>query len=260
MLYEDLVGLRHSNGIPVIQVYNDSNVVYGNSATQGGTIALNIVKHSGAIVSFQIVEKEANLKGIHVRGGSLCNPGGVASYLEWQPEELLAAYDEGHRCSKPISEMFGKQLGVVRISLGAMSNEQDIDTFVRFVQETYVDRVFVEDQPKPVAVAMPMPTDMPMGCAPFSAPNRPPSVRSMMVSKSAMHNDMSGTVMQVGNFKDEFFVSKQKSSDWKRRSCEIPSSTKSRGSAMKRFGFSLRNAMPRFQSEHLMNRQAAVAE
>lgn len=264
MLYEDLTALRHSNGNPVIRVYNDSNVTYGNSAMQGGTIAINIQKPSGAIVSFQIVEKEANLAGIHVRGGSLCNPGGVSSYLEWSPEELLAAYDEGHRCSKPLSEMFGKQLGVVRISLGAMSNEEDIDTFSRFVRETYIDRVFVEDEPvtiKPAVVAMPMPTDMPMGpLSALPALNRPASIRSMVIPKSQLARDISTTVVQVGNFQDEYYMSKKKSNDWKRRSCEIPSSTKSRGSAMRRLGFSLKNVMPRFQSEHLMNRQATVAE
>lgn len=260
MLYEDLVAIRHSNGRPLIQVYNDSNVTYGNPALQGGTIAFNIHKPAGGIVSFQVVEKEANEAGIHIRGGSLCNPGGVASYLDWQPEELLAAYDEGHRCSKPLSEMFGKQLGVVRVSLGAMSNEQDINTFVNFVQETYVDRTFVEDEPKPVAVAMPMPTDMPMGI-PMIAQNRPPSVRSMMVSKTAMRGDMSATVMQVNGFnKDEEFMAKKKASDWKRRSYEIPSSVKSKHSTMRRLGWSLKSVMPRFQSEHLMNRQAAVAE
>lgn len=264
MLHEDLTALQHSNGKPVIQVYNDSNVTYGNSATQGGTIALNIRRPCGAIVSFQQVEKEANEAGIFVRGGSLCNPGGVSSYLDWSPEELLAAYDEGHRCSKPLSEMFGKQLGVVRVSLGAMSNEQDIDTFVRFVQETYVDRVLVEDEPvaKPVATAMPMSTDVPMGgnlLAPARA-SRPPSVRSMMLPKTSLHRDMSATVMQVGDFKDEYWMPKKKSGDWKRRSYEVPSSTKSKGSAMRRFGFSLRHVMPRFQSEHLMNRQATVAE
>lgn len=246
----------------MIRVYNDSSASYGDCATQGGTIAINIQQPTGDIVSFQIVEKEADLAGIHVRGGSLCNPGGVASYLKWAPEELLAAYDEGHRCSKPFSEMFGKQLGVVRISLGAMSNEQDIDTFVRFVREKYIDRTIIVEKPAastPASTTTPLPADLPT--AGLSAlPVRPPSARSLLAPKTGLARDVSATVVQVGKFQDEYYVAKNKPNDWKRRSCEIPSSTKSRASAMKRLGFSLRNVMPRFQSEHLLNRQATVAE
>ena len=93
------------------------------------------------------VEKEADRHGIFVRSGSLCNPGGLATNLEWSPKELRDAYAEGHKCSEPLAEVFGKAIGVVRVSLGAMSNEEDCDRLVHFIKETYVDRVYTEGGP-----------------------------------------------------------------------------------------------------------------
>ncbi|KAK4497069.1 hypothetical protein PRZ48_011518 [Zasmidium cellare] len=147
MLYDQLIALRHSNNVPVVRVYKDSASVYGEPHLQGATIAFNIQKPTGGLVSFMEVEKEADAQGIYVRSGSLCNPGGLATNLEWSPRELREAYKEGHKCSEPFSELFGKAIGVVRVSLGAMSNEADCEHLVQFIKETYIDRVYAEGGP-----------------------------------------------------------------------------------------------------------------
>lgn len=141
-LHDDLVDLRHSNGLPVVKVYTDSGSVFGDAQLQGATIAFNIQKDRGGLVKYYEVEKEANAQGIHVRSGSLCNPGGTATYLQWSPTELREAFAYGHSCSSPQAEYSGKALGVVRVSLGAMSSDADIARLVQFVRETYVDRVY----------------------------------------------------------------------------------------------------------------------
>lgn len=146
-LYDDLVALRHSNGVPVVKVYKDQGSVFGEPHLQGATIAFNIQKDRGGLVKFMDFEHEANKLDIFVRSGSLCNPGGTATYLDWSPAELKEAYEYGHRCSAPLSSYMGKPLGVVRASLGAMTTEDDIDRLVEFIRETYVDREYTSGGP-----------------------------------------------------------------------------------------------------------------
>ncbi|EME77934.1 uncharacterized protein MYCFIDRAFT_191255 [Pseudocercospora fijiensis CIRAD86] len=141
LLYDSLTSLHHSNGVSVVRIYKDPTSIFGDARLQGATIAFNIQKFSGGLVSYMEVEKEANEQDIYVRSGSLCNPGGFATFLKFSPSELKEARLWGHKCSEPEAEFKGKALGVVRVSLGAMSNEADLERFVGFLRGTYVDRV-----------------------------------------------------------------------------------------------------------------------
>jgi len=143
-LYEGLSQMKHSNGKPVARIYKDENAVYGDPAVQGATIAFNVQRPDGSLVGFEEVEEAADERQIYVRSGSLCNPGGVATYLEWSPAEMRAAYAHGHRCANPQQIVFGKATGVVRVSLGAMSVAADVQTFLDFVEDVYVDQVATE--------------------------------------------------------------------------------------------------------------------
>lgn len=145
-LYEGLSQMTHSNGLPVARIYKDDNAVYGDPAVQGATIAFNVQRPDGSLVGFEEVEEAADERQIYVRSGSLCNPGGVATYLEWSPAEMRAAYAGGHRCANPKQIVFGKATGVVRVSLGAMSVAADVQTFLDFLEEVYVDQVATEKQ------------------------------------------------------------------------------------------------------------------
>lgn len=146
-LHDDLAALRHSNGLPVVKIYRDRASVFGEPHLQGATIAFNIQKDRGGLVRYFEFEKEANAHDIHVRSGSLCNPGGTATYLGWTPAELREAYAYGHKCSSPQAEYQGKPLGVVRASLGAMSTDSDIERLVVFIRENFVDRVYTSGGP-----------------------------------------------------------------------------------------------------------------
>jgi molybdenum cofactor sulfurtransferase len=138
-LFEGLNALKHYNDTPVCRIYNEASAVYGDSKTQGATVALNIFHADGEPAGYADVEKLANEHNIHVRSGTLCNPGGFANYLSWSPTDMLAAYRMGHRCNNPIQSVDRKPTGVVRVSLGAMSNMEDVDTFLRFIRRTYVE-------------------------------------------------------------------------------------------------------------------------
>ena len=143
-LYEGLSQMTHSNGTPVARIYKDENAVYGDPSVQGATIAFNVQRPDGSLIGFEEVEEAADERQIYVRSGSLCNPGGVATYLEWSPAEMRAAYAHGHRCANPQQIVFGKATGVVRVSLGAMSIAADVQTFLDFLEDVYVDQVAVE--------------------------------------------------------------------------------------------------------------------
>lgn len=142
-LYEGLSTIRHSNGRPVCEIYHDAttNHPYADAATQGATVAFNILRPDGSYVSYSTVEQLANQRDIYVRAGGLCNPGGIASYLKVAPWHFKRAWSAGHRCSESDNTEIinGKPTGVVRASLGAMSILSDVDIFLAFMWETFVE-------------------------------------------------------------------------------------------------------------------------
>jgi molybdenum cofactor sulfurtransferase len=137
-LRRSLLGLRHGNGAHVVLLYGDKETQHTHVSSQGAVLALSILRADGSLVGHKEVEHRANEHNIYVRSGSLCNPGGVATYLGWDGEALRQAHDAGHSCSNPFQFVLGRPTGVVRVSLGAASVVSDIHAFVRFVQQTYV--------------------------------------------------------------------------------------------------------------------------
>ncbi|MCJ1377461.1 hypothetical protein MMC17_000556 [Xylographa soralifera] len=139
-LYNKLSSLRHWNGQAVCEIYKSDRSKYGDSATQGPTIAFNIHTSQGGWIGKSHVEKMAIARGIHLRTGGVCNPGGIASALHLSVAELRRNYTEGMRCGDDLDVLYGKPTGVVRVSFGAMSSWQDVKVFGDFVEETFVER------------------------------------------------------------------------------------------------------------------------
>ncbi|KAL8938177.1 MAG: hypothetical protein Q9216_004028, partial [Gyalolechia sp. 2 TL-2023] len=146
-LYTDLSSLRHANGLPVCVIYKDPKSSYEDTGTQGPIVALNLQNSRGDWISSAEVEKLAVIRKIQLRTGGLCNPGGVASCLDLAPWEMKRNFSAGQRCGNEDDILGGKPTGVIRLSLGAMSNLRDVTAFVQFV-----DEFFVEDQPSPEAI------------------------------------------------------------------------------------------------------------
>lgn len=141
-LYEKLSSLRHWNGLQVCRIHKDSSSSYADSKTQGPVIALSLRNCAGEWASNYEVEKLAFVKSIQFRSGGLCNPGGIASALGLAPWELKRNFSAGARCGNDNDIIEGKSTGVIRVSLGAMSDARDVTTFVDFIAE-----FFVEHQP-----------------------------------------------------------------------------------------------------------------
>ncbi|KAE8372979.1 molybdenum cofactor sulfurase protein [Aspergillus bertholletiae] len=149
-LHDQLAAMTHFNGEKVCHLYTSPESNFDNF-TQGPIIAFNIRNSSGAWVGKSEVERLANVKKIQIRSGSLCNPGGASSSLGWTGPDLLRNFSAGLRCGDDHDIMDGKPTGILRVSLGAVTNLRDIDTFTRFVDEFYVER-----PPELLSLAPPM--------------------------------------------------------------------------------------------------------
>ncbi|KAK4171828.1 putative molybdenum cofactor sulfurase [Triangularia setosa] len=144
-LYEGMRGLRYGNGRAVVKVYEEEEeeeqgtTGYGDTKRQGGTVAFNVFGEDGGVVSYDRVEGLANERGIYVRSGGICCPGGIFTALQYEPWQLNRAKSAGHRCGPHgLGVIDNLPTGVVRASLGAMSTTKDVDTLVEFLNETFV--------------------------------------------------------------------------------------------------------------------------
>ena len=130
-LLEKLHALRHSNGKPVVTIYGPLD-----THQRGGTITLNFFDLNGHFIDHIKVEEEANRKNISLRTGCFCNPGGGELALGLSAGELKTCfglkprmeYEDFRRCIND------KSTGAVRISVGLVTNFEDVYRFIDFVQ------------------------------------------------------------------------------------------------------------------------------
>ncbi|KAK4499778.1 hypothetical protein PRZ48_007964 [Zasmidium cellare] len=152
-LYDGLRSLRHGNGTSACKIYTENDSCYDDADKQGPTIAFNLMDRQGHWVSNNEIEKLASIKNIHLRTGGLCNPGGIATHLKLAPWEMRENFSAGFRCGGENDVLNGKPTGVVRVSLGAMSTKSDVDRFIDFVREFFVDETpTTSSPPSPLAL------------------------------------------------------------------------------------------------------------
>ncbi|KAG8528885.1 uncharacterized protein KY384_006574 [Bacidia gigantensis] len=133
-LYDRMKVLYHRNGNPLCKIYAGSCPAYGDKTKQGPTIAFNLMDKAGKWMGKSEVEQLAIARGIQLRAGGVCNPGGIATSLELSPVHMRENFDEGLRCGNGIDVLHGKPTGIVRVSLGAMSSMQDVEAFLSFLK------------------------------------------------------------------------------------------------------------------------------
>ncbi|KAG9632319.1 PLP-dependent transferase, partial [Aureobasidium melanogenum] len=139
-LYSSLNSLRHGNDEPVCQIYRDRASTYGDRSAQGPVVAFNVCDAKGQMVSNLEVEKLAHIRNINIRTGGLCNPGGIQSALNLSPWQMKKNFSSGQRCGSENDDVInGQSTGMIRASFGAMSTTKDVDTFVSFVKEFFLE-------------------------------------------------------------------------------------------------------------------------
>ncbi|KAH8291581.1 hypothetical protein KR018_001258 [Drosophila ironensis] len=134
---EKLRDLMHSNGEPLIRLYN--KVGYQDKARQGGIVAFNVRTDSGGYVGFAEIACVAALSGILLRTGCFCNIGACQHYLNLDETAMDAIYKQaGRKCGDYNDLVNGQPTGAVRISFGYMTRVQDIDKLIEMLCSSYL--------------------------------------------------------------------------------------------------------------------------
>ncbi|TFK21982.1 methyltransferase type 11 [Coprinopsis marcescibilis] len=133
-LITSLLNLRHdTNGAPLVKILSKIPSrrlrSIGTSADTGFLVSFLFFDPSGSIVPNSFVEYTASKQNISLRTGCVCNPGGSAALLGLSTE--MANLYPGVTLEDFESRM-GRELGVVRVSLGLASDFQDVQRVIRF--------------------------------------------------------------------------------------------------------------------------------
>ncbi|CAJ1936409.1 unnamed protein product [Cylindrotheca closterium] len=143
-LHGRLSAMHHGNGKPVAITYGVWSINgSSNGEDKGPTIAMNILRDDGSFVGYNEVAKLAALRkpAIQFRTGCFCNPGACQEALKLGDEELIQNYKEsGHVCGDHIDILNDKPTGAIRISFGKESIWEDLDEFVAFIDQTFVNK------------------------------------------------------------------------------------------------------------------------
>jgi selenocysteine lyase/cysteine desulfurase len=130
MLIEQLLALRHSNGVPLVELYGPPNVT-----DRGGIVAFNVCDREGKPVPFSFVESRARQAGVSLRGGCFCNPGASESAFGLDPVRIGTCFEELGTSFTPerFAECSNTAVGAVRASIGLANNRDDIRRAVEVV-------------------------------------------------------------------------------------------------------------------------------
>ncbi|KAL9027998.1 MAG: hypothetical protein Q9196_003571 [Gyalolechia fulgens] len=134
VLYDQMCAITHSNGRSMCVMYNSRTANYRDRKTQGPTIAFNVRDVRGRFIGKTSFEHISIKHGIQLRTGGVCNPGGIAQYLDLTAEDMRRGFATGLRCGNGIDEMEGKPTGIVRVSFGAMSSMRDVESFMNLLK------------------------------------------------------------------------------------------------------------------------------
>lgn len=136
-LIERLAALRHGNGEPMARIYGPRNV-----QERGGTVAFNLLDVEGRVIDERAVARATAAAGISIRTGCFCNPGAGEAAFQIPGQAWRKAARAHIRTIDQYIEFFGlPSAGALRASLGLVSNVEDVERFLGFVETTYRDRV-----------------------------------------------------------------------------------------------------------------------
>ncbi|HVN15728.1 MAG TPA: aminotransferase class V-fold PLP-dependent enzyme [Anaerolineales bacterium] len=133
-LLENLTQMKHSTGEPLVRVYGPTT-----NEDRGGAVTVNFFDKDGHPLDHRFVENEANKVNISLRTGCFCNPGAGEVALGISRMELAACFTQpAHQQRLSIDDfrvcIDGKSSGAVRISIGMVTNFNDVQAFLEFAR------------------------------------------------------------------------------------------------------------------------------
>jgi molybdenum cofactor sulfurtransferase len=131
-LLRQLVGLRHTNGRPLVRIYGPLT-----TAMRGGVVTMNFYDPEGHLFDYRRVEELAGEERISLRTGCFCNPGAGETAEGITADDIGAALAIDAELTLPrfmqiITHSGGKSAGAIRVSFGIASNFEDAHRFVEF--------------------------------------------------------------------------------------------------------------------------------
>ena len=133
-LLSNITRMKHSTGEPLAHIYGPTNM-----ERRGGAVTINFFDKDGQPINHRSVESEANQVNISLRTGCFCNPGAGEIALGISRLELDVCFTSpGHEDRLSIDDFSlcidGKNSGAVRISVGMVTNFNDVQAFLQFCE------------------------------------------------------------------------------------------------------------------------------
>jgi len=133
-LLDNLTSMKHSNGMRLAQVYGPTTM-----DKRGGAVTVNFYDPNNNALDHRFIEQQANEANISLRTGCFCNPGAGEVALEISRVELDVCFTQpGHEDRLTVDDfrscIDGKSTGAVRISVGMVTNFNDIQGFLAFAR------------------------------------------------------------------------------------------------------------------------------
>jgi len=134
-LLDNLSEMKHSTGVPLVRIYGPLTTI-----KRGGAVTANFFDKDSRPIDHRSIELEANTHNISLRTGCFCNPGAGEIALGISKPELAACFTQpGHDQRLSLDDfrlcIDGKASGAVRISVGLVSNFEDVQAFLKFAEE-----------------------------------------------------------------------------------------------------------------------------
>ena len=133
-LLENLTALKHGNGVPLVRIYGPTTI-----KDRGGAVTVNFYDEHNRPLDHRFIEQKANEANISLRTGCFCNPGAGEVALEISRVELDVCFTQpGHEDRLTVDDfrtcIDGKSSGAVRVSVGMVTNFNDIQGFLAFAR------------------------------------------------------------------------------------------------------------------------------
>src|SRR5688572_23259068 len=133
-LLDNLTQMKHSTGEPLVRVYGPTN-----TEGRGGAVTVNFFNKNGEMLDHRYVEGEANKVNISLRTGCFCNPGAGEIAMGVSRVELDVCFTQPGHEERLSTDDFrlcfdGKSTGAVRISIGLVTNFNDVQAFLSFAR------------------------------------------------------------------------------------------------------------------------------
>jgi molybdenum cofactor sulfurtransferase len=133
-LLDNLTSMKHRNGTQLVQVYGPTTM-----DKRGGAVTVNFYDPENNALDHRFIEQQANQANISLRTGCFCNPGAGEVALEISRVELDVCFTQpGHEDRLTVDDfrscIDGKSSGAVRISVGMVTNFNDVQGFLAFAR------------------------------------------------------------------------------------------------------------------------------